>query len=113
MWITHHITRSKSADRLVQRKPVTVFRPQPSHIAALSRSWVIHFMRAKGCIGFSKFGTFNDNIDNVDWLASIDVSYNPVTNQSTYGTTVAAIYIIQERQMSKVFIRVHTVPGFI
>ena len=31
-------------------------------------------MKAMRCIGVADFGTVNDNIDNIDWLASIDVS---------------------------------------
>ena len=41
-------------------------------------------MSAKECIGVAEFGTVDDNFDNVDWIASIDVSYNLLTNQTTY-----------------------------
>ena len=49
----------------------------------------------------AKFGTVNDNFDNVDWLASTDVSYIPDTNQSAYearDTTITAVHNIKQRQ---------------
>ena len=43
-------------------------------------------MSAKYHIGLSEFGAVGDNFGNVDLLASIDVSYNPSSNQTTYRT---------------------------
>ena len=37
----------------------------------------MHFMSTNGCNGVADFHTVDDNFDNVDWLASIDVSYHP------------------------------------
>ena len=34
-------------------------------------------MKAKGYTDVAEFGTGDDSFNNVDWLASIDVSYNP------------------------------------
>ena len=60
-------------------------------------------MAADSCIGASDFGTIDDNSDNVQWMDSIEVSYKPATNQSTYKARshTAAIHNIQQRQMSQ------------
>ena len=40
---------------------------------------------AKRCIGVAEFATDDLTFDSVEWLASIDVSYNAATNQTTLG----------------------------
>ena len=66
----------------------------------MSRNEPIHLMSAEGCIGVSDFGTIDDNLDNVQWMDSTEVSYNPTTNQSTYKARshITAIHNIQQRQ---------------
>ena len=60
-------------------------------------------MTADSCIGVSDFSSIDDNFDNVQWMDSIEVSYNPETNQSTYKARshTEAIYNIQQRQSCK------------
>ena len=70
-------------------------------------------MSAKGCIGVSQFGTVSDNFYNVDWLASTDVSYNLATNHTTYEArdiTIISIYIMQHKDISQAYTRVHMMP---
>ena len=69
-------------------------------------------MTADGCIGISDFGTIDDNFDNVQWMDSIEVSYNPATNQSTYKARshTAAIHNIHQRQKSQAFTVVGMLP---
>ena len=69
-------------------------------------------MTADGCIGLSDFGTIDDNFDNVQWMDSIEVSYNPATNQSTYKARphIAAIHNIQQRQKFQAFTIVGMLP---
>ena len=57
-------------------------------------------MTAGGCVGVSVFGTIDDNFYNIQWMDSIEVSYNPETNQTTYKgrTHTAAIHFIQQRR---------------
>ena len=80
----------------MHRKPATAVRPQQRLRVALSRSDLTHFMIAKACIGVAELATIDDNFDNIDWLDSIDVSYNPPNNQTTYKArdTIAAKYSI-------------------
>ena len=62
-------------------------------------------MSAKGCIGVIEIGSVDDNIDNVDWLASTDVSCNPHNKQNTDETSdtrLKAICSIQQKQRSQV-----------
>ena len=61
-------------------------------------------MTADSCIGVSDFGTIDD-VNNVQWMDSIEVSYNPARNQSTYKARshTAAIHNIQQRQKSQTF----------
>ena len=62
-------------------------------------------MMADGCVGVSEFCTIDDNLDNVQWMDSIEVSYNPATNQKTFGTRshTIAMHKIQQRQKSQAF----------
>ena len=77
---TGHKVLGQQTQRFLQRKPATTVIPQQSPRAALSMSESIHLMSAKGCIGVTEFGTFDDNIDSKSWLTSIDVTYNLPTN---------------------------------
>ena len=52
---------------------------------SLMRLQPIHFMSAKGCTVL-QCGTADDKFDSVDCPASIHVSYNSPTNQTTYET---------------------------
>ena len=83
----------------------------PRFQTSLSRNEPIHLITADSCIGVSDFGT-NDNFDNVQWMDSIEVSYNPATNQSTYKARshTAAIHTIQQRQKSQAFTIVCMLP---
>ena len=69
-------------------------------------------MTDDGCIEVSDFGTIDDNFNNVQWMDSIEVSYNPATNQSTYKprSHTAAIHNIQQRQKSQAFMIVGMLP---
>ena len=58
-------------------------------------------MSTKGYIDVSEFSTVNDTFDNVDWLASITVSYNPATNQTTYETLNTRITTTQYKKDHK------------
>ena len=60
-------------------------------------------MTPDGCIGVSDFGTLDDNFDNVLWMESIEVIYNPATNQSIYKARshTAAIHNIHQRKNHK------------
>ena len=52
-------------------------------------------MSADGCIGVEDYGTIGDNFYKVPWIDSTDVTYDPATQQVTYGSTVTAIHNIQ------------------
>ena len=74
----------------------------------------MHFTSAKGCIGGAEIGTYDDNFDHVDWLATIDVSYNPSTDQTTYkarDTTLTTIPNIQQTQRPQAYTTICMVPG--
>ena len=90
------VFQSLQVQRL-QRKSLT--KPQQGSKPSLSRNEPIHLMTADSCIGVSDFGTIDDNFDNVQWMDSIEVSYYPATNQSTYKARshTAAIHNIQQR----------------
>ena len=49
-------------------------------------------MSAEDCIGVADYGTTDDNYDSVDWIDSIDVTYDPATQQVTYGSTATAVH---------------------
>ena len=53
-------------------------------------------------MGVAEFGTIDDNFDNVDWLASIDVSYYTPTKEITFKAidTLTAIHNIQQTERS-------------
>ena len=61
----------------LQRKQTTTIKHQPGAKPSLPRSAPIHFISAEGCIGVADYGTINDNFDNVAWLDSINVTYDP------------------------------------
>ena len=69
----------------------------------LSRNEPIHLMTADSCVGVSDFSTIDDNFDNVQWMDSIEVSYNPATNQKAYEARLCTteIHNIQQRQSHK------------
>ena len=54
-------------------------------------------MSADGCNGVADYGTIDDNFDNVAWIDSFDVTYDPVTQQVTYDSTVTAIHNLQQK----------------
>ena len=60
-------------------------------------------MSAEGCIGVADYGTIDDSFDNVAWIDSIDVTYDPATQQVTYGSMVTTIHNIQQRERSQAF----------
>ena len=59
-------------------KPCQGFKP------ALSRNEPTHLKTADSCDGVSDFGTIYDNLDNIQWMDSMEVSYNPATYQKPY-----------------------------
>ena len=70
-------------------------------------------MSAEGCIGVTKIGTSDENFDNVYRLDSIDVRYDPPTNQTIYKVrdiTITVIHNIQQR--SQAYVREHMVVGY-
>ena len=67
---------------------------QPGTKPSLPSSVSIHFMSAEGCIGVADYGTIDDNFDNVAWIDSIDVTYDPATHQVTYRSTATGIHKI-------------------
>ena len=83
---------------MLQRKQTTTIKYQPGTKPWLPRSAPIHFMSAEGCICVADYGTTDDNFDNVAWIDSIDVTYDPATQQVTYGSTVTAIHNIQHSE---------------
>ena len=88
--IGHFANKCRSSPRVfqgsqvqrLQRKSFT--KPHQGSKPAVSRNEPIHLMTADRCIGVSDFGTVDDNFDNVQWMDTIEVSYNPAKNQSTY-----------------------------
>ena len=94
----------------LQRKSFT--KPHQGSKPALSRNEPIHFMTADSCIGVSHFGTIDDNFDNVQWMDSTEVIYNPATNQSTYKARshTAVMHNIQQRQKLQAFTIVGMLP---
>ena len=85
----------------LQRKPFTKLHQGSK--PALSRNEPIHLMTADSCVGVSDSGTIDDNFDNVQWMTSIDVSYNLAISQTTYEATLhtTTIHNIQQRQKSQ------------
>ena len=67
-------------------------------------------MSAEDCIGVEDYGTIDDTFDNVAWIDSTDVSYDPATQQVTFGSTVTAIHNIQQRERSQAFTRISMCP---
>ena len=94
----------------LHRKSLT--KPHQGSKPALSRNEPIHLMTADSCVGVSHFGTIDDNFNNVQWMDSIKVSYNPATNQKTYETRsyTATIHNIQQRHKSQAFTIVDMSP---
>ena len=58
-------------------------------------------MSAEGCIGVADYGTVDDGFENVARIDSIDVTYDPQTQQVTYGSTVTTIHNIQREKDHK------------
>ena len=94
----------------LQRKQTTSIKCQPGTKPSLPRSAPVHFMSAEGCIGVADYGTIDDNFDSVAWIDSIDITYDPATQQVTYGSTVTAIHNIQQRKRSQAFTRISMCP---
>ena len=67
-------------------------------------------MSAEGCICVADYGTIDDNFDNVAWIDSIDVTYDPATQQVTYGSRVTAILNIHQKEKSQAFTRISICP---
>ena len=69
-------------------------------------------MTADSCVGVSDFGTIDDNFDNVQWMDSIEVNYNPATNQKIYEARshTTAIHNIQQGEKSQAFTTVGMSP---
>ena len=55
-------------------------------------------MSAEGCIGIVHYGTIDDNFDNVAWIDSIDVTYDPAVQQVTYDLKATAIHNVQQKR---------------
>ena len=55
-------------------------------------------------------GRIDENFDNVVWIDSTDLTYDPATKQVTYGSTVTAIHHIPERERSQAFTRISMCP---
>ena len=77
---------------------------------SLPSSAPIHFMSTEGCIGVADYGTIEDTFDNVAWIDSIDVTYDPETQQVTYDSTVTAIHSRQQREKSQAFTGISMCP---
>ena len=110
--IGHFANKCRSSSQVPKLQRKAVIKPRQGTRPALSRSEPIHFMSAQGPIGVTDFGTIDDNFDNVQWIDSIEVSYNPPTHLASYGTkeTTAAIHNIQKRQKSQAFTTVSMLP---
>ena len=67
-------------------------------------------MSAEGCIGVADYGTIDDSFDNIAWIDSIDVTYDPATQQVTFGTPMTAIHNIQQRERLQAFTRIRMCP---
>ena len=79
----------------LQRKQTTTIKHQPGTKPSLPRSAPIHFMSAEGFIGVADSGTTDANFHSVSWIDTIDVTYDPATQQVTCGSIVTAIHNIQ------------------
>ena len=67
-------------------------------------------MSAEGCIGLADYGSIDDNSDNVSWIDSIDVTYDPATQQVTCGPRVTVIHNIHQREGSQALTRKSMCP---
>ena len=105
----NNLSQGQQVQKL-QRKQTTTIKHQPGTKPSLSRSAPIHFMSAEGCIGIADYGTIDDNFDNVAWIDSIDITYDPASQQVTYGPAATAIHNIQQRERSHAFTRISMCP---
>ena len=94
----------------LQRKQTTTIKHQPGTKPSVPRSAPIHFISAEGCIGVVDYGTIDDNFDIVAWISSIGITYDPATQQVTYGSTVTAIHNIHQTERSQAFTRISMCP---
>ena len=84
--ICHFASKCRSSPSVFQGSQVqrlhrkSFTKPHQGSKPDLSRNVPILLMMADGCIGVYDFGTFDDNFDNVQWMDSLEVSYNPATN---------------------------------
>ena len=74
------------------RKQTTDIKHRLHTKPSLPRSASIHFMSTEGCVGVVDYDPIDDNFDNVAWIDSTDVTYDPATQQVIYGSTTSPQY---------------------
>ena len=102
--------QAQHTQRFLQKKPPITVRQQQSPRTALSRSEFINLMSANACIYVTEFGIVDYNFDNISWLASLDITNNPATNQTTYEAKDTIMTAVHSIQRSQAYTREYMVP---